>query len=77
MLFLNKKDMSMPNTQDIKVEDPDLAELIEAQKVPVQVAPDHEAWMRAEIEKTLAEDKAGTLDEVAFEEVAQEFGYEA
>ena len=41
------------------------------------VAPDHDAWMKAEIENTLAKKQAGKMSYHRLEEAMQRFGFDA
>ena len=41
------------------------------------VVPDHDAWMKAEIENTLAKKQAGKMTYHRLEEAMQRFGFDA
>jgi len=39
--------------------------------------PEHDAWIRAKVEKTLAKKTAGTMTYYSLDEVMREFGFNA
>lgn len=41
------------------------------------VAPDHDAWMKTEIENTLAKKQAGEMTCYSLDEAMQRFGFDA
>ena len=60
-----------------KIDETEVQELIEAAKAPVHITPEHGAWMKAEIQQPLDQDKAGELAQIPFEDVVAEFRLDA